>query len=230
MSNQIKVTFEHDEKILRDPLYMGTFESDQEGDVFPIWITHNSNKSVRDCGFYISEYDKIYGGSASPRNDFDKTSWFADNYESYGLSVRQKHEIFGEIYQQESGRMLDITRTEETDFFSGFYVEILSGPIAGEKRMITKYDPVNNLFILESDFSTIVKNERYKIEMETLDYVRSKNGTSAQFPIPLLYNGGKIDRFEKVLIEIQLKIPPFMKAPGISFLNLNMQYTPEEEV
>lgn len=228
MSKDIKITFEYADKTIRDPLFLGSFESDTEGEVFPIRIAHNSNKPIRDCGFYISEYDMIYDGTSSPVIDYDKVSWYADNYEDSGFFIRQKYEVSGEVFQQETSRLLDITRTEEKDFFSGFEVELVSGPISGEKRKIVSYDSTNNLFILDSDFSIGVVGESYKIVLETIDQVKCRNGSSAQYPIPLLYNGGKIDRSKKVMVELKMKIPPFMKTPGVSFFNLNLKYTPEE--
>jgi hypothetical protein len=228
MNSEVKVTFDYEQKTIRDPLFLGEFESDQESDVFKLNIKHNSNKPIRDCSFYVSEYENIYAGSNTSKSDIEKLSWYANNFEEYGLSLRQQYEVYGTVSSQDGGRLVDTSRFEEADIFAGSEVEMLSGPVAGEKRLITSYNYDNSLFIIESDFSVPTTNERYKINIEKLDYIKSKNGTSTGFSIPLLYNAGKIDRFETASVSLQLKVPPFMRNPGISYVNLNMKYTPEE--
>jgi hypothetical protein len=228
MSSDIKVTFEYDSKTIRDHLVLGSLLEDQETQEFVINIRHNSNRPIRDCQFYLSPYSGIYNGSANPVEDYKRLLWYGDNYSEYGLSVEQEYTVFGEVYIQESNRMIDITRTEESDFFAGNQIEIISGPLTGEKQTIRSYDPSNNLFFLVSDFSGPVNNERYKIDIKTKYYVKSKSGSSSEFAVPLLYNGGKINRFETASIKMKLKVPPFMRAAGISLLNFNMKYTPEE--
>lgn len=207
---------------------MGTFSPDNESSEFDITIKHNSNRPIRDCAFYITPYDKIYDGTSSPEEDFDRAIWFGNNYEGYGISVRQKYEIFGEVFQQETQRLIDVTREEETDFFAGSDIEIVSGSITGEKVKVLSYDPNNNLFYLQQNFSIPVVGERYKMNLETVDFIKSKSGTSPNYAIPLLYNGGKIGRFESAKITLKIKVPPFMKSAGNAHLNFNMTYTPEE--
>jgi hypothetical protein len=228
MSSEVKVIFEYNEKTIRDPLEMGSFSPDQESAEFDVIVKHNSNKPIRDCAFYITPYDNIYDGSATAREDFDRAIWFGNNYEGYGISVHQEYQISGEVFEQQAQRLIDITREEETDFFSGNEIEMLSGSIAGEKVEVLSYDPGNNLFFLQQDFSVPVVGERYKMEIETNDFIKSQSGTSPEFAIPLLYNGGKIGRFEFAKITLKIKIPPFMKSAGNAHLNFNMIYTPEE--
>lgn len=227
MSN-VKVTFEYDAKAIRDPLFLGEFNQDEVSQEFDILIKHNSNKPIRQCAFYTSVYDAIYDGSNSAKSDYERLIWFANNYENYGLSVRQNYTIFGEVFQQEAGRLIDVTREEETNFFTGHEIEILSGPVTGEKRTVLDYDVSNNLFYLDSDFSVPPIGERYKMDIETVDFIKSGSGTSAQTAIPLLFNGGKIDRFEEATITLKLNVPPFMKTSGINHINFNMKFTPEE--
>ena len=228
MPNDIKVTFEYDNKIVRDPIEFGVFSPGQESGEFDLIIKHNSNKAIDDCKFYISPYDKIYDGSNSPKEDFDRTYWFADNYTDHGISVYQEYEVFGEIFEQESRRMIDLDRTENVDIFVGSEVEILTGPISGEKVAVESYDPSSNLFTLISDFSIPVKGENYKINVVKTDFVKTQSGTSAEYPIRLLYKGGRIDRFDSAKIKLKVKVPPYTRSAGISHLNFNIQFTPEE--
>lgn len=227
MSN-VSITFEYDAKAIRDPLVLGTFDQDQISQEFDILIKHNSNKPIRQCAFYTSVYDAIYDGSNSAKSDYERLIWFANNFEEYGLSVKQNYTIFGEVFQQEAARLIDVTREEETNFFTGHEIEILSGPVTGEKRTVLDYDVSNSLFFLDSDFSVPPIGERYRMDIETLDYIKSGSGTTAETAIPLLFNGGKIDRFEEARITLQLRVPPFMKTSGINHINFNMKFTPEE--
>ena len=226
--SKINITFEYDNKTIRDSLDLGTFGSDEGSENYLLNVRHNSNKPIRQCKFYVTPYDKIYNGSNSASDDFKKLIWYADNYENYGLSLYQEYTVLGEVYIQEAGRLIDITRTEETDFFKGSKIEILSGPLTGEKQEILGFDPQNNMFLLAGDFPGPVNGETYKIEIKKNDYIKKMSGTSPDFGIPLLFNGGKIDRFEAAPVTLRLRIPPFMKSPGISLFNLNMSYTPEE--
>ena len=224
----VKLTFEYADKTIRDPLYLGTFSGNDEGQIFPIRIKHNSNKPIKECSFFVSPYDQIYDGTNSPLKDYDLISWYADNYEGSGLKIYQEYEIYGDIYRQESKRLIDISRKEEKDFMTGYEIEILSGPVAGEKRTVISYDQRNCMFILNEDFSIPVDGQKYKISMKKTDFIKGKSGTSPDYAIPLLYNGGKIDRFESATIYLQMTAPAFIKQPGINHINFNMKFTPEE--
>ncbi|MDD3412416.1 MAG: hypothetical protein PHY47_00285 [Lachnospiraceae bacterium] len=226
--NNINITFEYDDKTIREFLEMGALESDETSQEFLINIRHNSNRPIRECSFFLSPYSQIYNGSNTANEDFKKIIWYGDNYENYGLSIDQEYTVFGEIYIQEASRLIDITRTEDVDFFKGSMLEIISGPLTGEVQEIRSFDPQNSLFQLVGDFSGPVNGERYKIEIKKTNYIKSRSGTSVDYPIQLLHNGGTINRFDIATIKMKLKIPPFMKSAGISLLNFNMKYTPEE--
>jgi hypothetical protein len=226
--SDIKVTFEYDNKTIRDHLVLGSLVQDESSEEFLINIRHNSNKPIRDCALYITPYDKIYDGSNSAMSDYKRLIWFADNYVDYGFSIHQEYTVFGEVYIQESNRLIDITRLEETDFFQGSRIEILSGPLTGETQEIRSFDPQNNLFQLVGDFSGPVNGERYKVDIKKTHYIKTKVGSSSDYAIPLLHNGGKINRFESASMSLKIKIPPYMKTAGINLLNLNLKYTPEE--
>jgi hypothetical protein len=227
MSN-ISITFKHDDKIVRDPLKLGEFQALGNSSLIPLLINHNSNKAIRDCGIFISPYSGVYSGTKTARLDFNKALWFADNFEGYGLFLHQEFTIYGEVYRQDGQRLIDVSRIEESDIFQGAEIEMLSGFSNGEKRTILNYDVANNLFNLNSDFNAAFEGDRYKIDLVKHHVFKSQQGSSEDYPIPLLYNAGKIDRFETAKITLELKIPPFIKEAGNHFFDLNMKYTPGE--
>jgi hypothetical protein len=227
MSN-IAITFKYENKIIRDPLDVGTYQSLGESEWLPFLVTHNSNKSILDCGIFISPYENFYAGTNSSKFDYNKVLWFADNFPGYGLFVKQNFIVYGEVYRQDSKRLIDVSRVETKDIFAGSEIEMLSGFSQGEKRKIVSYDPINNLFALDNDFSAALETDRYKIVLETEHVFKSQQGSSQEYPIPLLYNAGTINRFEEAQVSLRLKVPPFIKEAGKHFFNLNIKYTPEE--
>jgi hypothetical protein len=82
--------------------------------------------------------------------------------------------------------------------------------------------------MLNNDFSAALEGDRFKIITETEYVFKSQQGSSEDYVVPLLYNAGKIDRFEEASITLELKIPPFIREPGRHFFDLNLKYTPGE--
>lgn len=227
MSN-ISITFKNNGKIARDPIELGTMQALTSTGAVDLKINHNSNQAIRNCGLFISPYKGYYSGTKDSELDYNKVLWFADNFPGYGLFVKQKLTVFGEVYTQDSRRLMDVTRTETRDIFTGFEIEMLSGFSNGEKRRISGYDIDNNMFNLDSDFSAALEGDRFKIEIEEEEVFKSKQGASEEFVIPLLHGAGKIDRFEEAEITLELKTPPFIKEAGRHLFDLNLKYTPEE--
>lgn len=227
MSN-ISITFKNNNKIIRDSFNLGTFQSLGETGPIEFLINHNSNKPIVDCGFFISPYKEFYSGTESSNIDYKKVLWFADNFPGYGLFIKQNLVVYGEVYRQDGRRLIDVSRTEEKNIFSNSQIEMLSGLSQGETRLVTNYDVVNNLFYLESDFTAALEGDRFKINLSNEFVFKSKQGSSQDYLIPLLFNAGKIDRFEEAKITLELKIPPFIKEAGRHFFDLNLKYTPGE--
>lgn len=227
MSN-ISITFKNDGKIVRDAVDLGVFQKLTESGPIDLLINHNSNKPINDCGIFISPFKGYYSGTASKNIDYNKILWFADNFPGYGLFIKQSFNAYGEVFRQDSRRLIDTSRTEEKDIFSGFEIEMLSGFSQGEKRKVVSYDVANSLFILNNDFSAALEGDRFKITTETEYVFKSQQGSSDDYVVPLLYNAGKIDRFEEASITLELKIPPFIREPGRHFFDLNLKYTPGE--
>jgi hypothetical protein len=222
------ITFKYNGKIIRDPLPLGEFQALGVSSFFPLEINHNSNKAIKDCGIFISPYSGVYRGTQSLMLDYEKVLWFANNFEGYGLYLSQEFIVYGEVYRQDSNRLVDVSRIEESDIFQNSEIEMLSGFSNGEKRTIINYDTSNNLFNLNSDFTSANEGDRYKIHLTTNHVFKSQQGSSEDYPIPLLYNAGKINRFESALITLELKIPSFIKEAGNHFFDLNLKYTPGE--
>lgn len=227
MSN-ISITFKNNDKIIRDAYSLGILQSLSESQEVTLKINHNSNKAINDCGLFLSQYQDYYSGTSSLDWDYQKILWFADNFPGYGLFVKQSVVVYGEVFKQDSRRLIDVSRTEQKDIFAGFEIEMLSGFSNGEKRKIINYDISNNLFNLESNFNAALEGDRFKIVIETEHVFKSKQGSSSDYTIPLLYNAGQINRFEEAEIVLRLKVPPFIKEPGHHFFDLNLKYTPEE--
>jgi hypothetical protein len=226
--NNISITFKNDEKIIRDSFDLGTYQKLTESDSVDLKINHNSNKTITDCGIFISPHKGYYSGTGSIMSDHNKILWFADNFPGYGLYINQTFTVFGEVYRQDARRLIDITRTEDKDIFTGFEIEMMSGISNGEKRTISSYDTSNNLFNLDNDFSAALEGDRFKIVMTTEHVFKSQEGSSEDYPIPLLFNAGRIERFQEASISINLKLPPFIKEPGRHFFDFNLKYTPGE--
>ena len=227
MSN-ISITFKNNNEVIRDSFDIGIFQALGVSQPIDLKINHNSNKPILDCGIFISPYSQYYAGTASKDLDYNKVLWFADNFPGYGLFLKQEFTVFGEVYRQDSRRLIDVSRTEEKDIFSGAKIEMLSGFSDGEKRIIQSYDVFNNLFYLEDDFSAALEGDRFKITLTTEHVFKSQQGSSEQYAIPLLFNAGRINRFQEASITLELKIPPFIKEPGRHYFDLNMKYTPGE--
>lgn len=224
--NNISITFKNDGKIIRDPFNIGTLQELGVSDEIALGINHNSNDPIIDCGIFISPYAQYYAGTENKDIDYNKVLWFADNFPGYGLFLKQEFVVYGEVYRQDSRRLIDVSRTETKDIFTGFQIQMLSGISNGEIRTITGYDPINSLFNLDDDFTAALEGDRYKIILNTEHVFKSQQGSSENYTIPLLFNAGRINRFEQATISLQLKIPPFMKRSGRHFFDLNLKYTP----
>lgn len=227
MSN-ISITFKNEDKIIRDSYNLGTFQALGNSGPIDFLINHNSNKPILDCGFFVGPYREFYSGTENSVIDYKKLIWFADNFPGYGLFIKQDLIVYGEVYRQDSRRLIDVSRIEKKDIFAGSQIQMLSGFSQGETRTIINYDIINNLFNLDNDFSAALEGDRFQITLHTEHVFKSKQGSSEDYLIPLLFNAGKIDRFEEAAITLELKIPPFIKEPGRHFFDLNFKYTPGE--
>ena len=224
----VNILFKNNGLAVRDGLPLGVLAGEEESSVYDLEIFHSSNFPIRDCGIYIDSVGEFYNGGNTAQFDYATLLWMADNYTGYGLSINQKYEVFGEIYKQDSSRLVDLGRVEKNDIFIGEYVEVLSGPSAGEKIKITGYNFENSMLLLERDFTTDVTDLSYKISIDKTHFFKTQQGSSVDYAIPLLYNSGIIPRFESAIVSLQLRMPPFFKKSALAAVDFNLRFTPEE--
>jgi len=226
--SDVNIIFEKDGGVLPGNFDFGTLIGEGETGFQDFTLKHSSNYPIKECSFFIEPIYDFYRGTNTGRFDYNTLIWMADNYPGYGLSINQKFDVFGTIERQDSSRMIDTQRQEETDIFTGEQIEILSGPSAGELRTISGFDRDNGLFFLNNDFSTDVVGQTYKISMDKTVFFKTKSGSSIDFPIAMLYQAGVIPRFEAATFSLNLKLPPYFKKSAIANLSLGFKFTPEE--
>jgi len=221
--------WEHNDLVVREPINLGNFQHLTQSQEFELIISHDSNQEITECGFYISPFSKNYDASFSAIKDYERMLWFANNYEDFGLSIRQQYEVTGQFDGHDGIRLLDFEREERTDIFSGSSIEILSGDALGETAEIASYNPKNQIFLLASDFSANVKDTNYKIVIDRTQYFKTGQGSDYTTAIPLVYRGGVIERLDTAIVTIKLKIPNFAQSAGNFLFDFDMQFTSLEE-
>lgn len=223
------IIWEYNNLVIDQPVELGTLEHLTESDVFNIKIRHDSNKEISECGFCLNPFEKLYDGSFSAIKDYERVIWLANNYPGYGLSIRQKYEVTGQIDGHDGIRIIDFERDERTDIFSASSIEILSGAATGESAIISSYNPENQIFTMASDFSSNVKDANYKISIDKELFFKTGQGADYNTIIPLIYKGGVIERLDETEIELKLRIPKFAQSAGNFLFDLDMQFTSLEE-
>ena len=227
MSNT-RAIFYIEGKTINDVFPLGSFCEGDQSSLIDIKIKHTSRKPIRNCKLYISEYSKDYNGTNSSKIDYDKIVNYGTNFQNYGIKVFQEYKIYGQIWSHRGDVIIDTTRLEKNDVFSGQEIEILSGASAGEKRRIKKYNVDNGIFYLENDFLTPVEGERYSITIKTEHTIKSGQGTSRENAIPLIYKAGMIDKQDEAKISFLFSVPPYAYGVGSHYFDFNLDFTPEE--
>jgi hypothetical protein len=223
-----KILWEFNQLAITQPIIIDPLEQLQESQEYEIQISHDSNKPIVNCGFYLSPFSGRYTGTDTPDKDYERVLWLANNYPGFGLSIRQEYEAFGTVDSYGTVRLLDLTRPEEVDIFSGQELEILGGSENGNKRIITAYDPLRKYFTLSGSFVNDVTSENYQILINEERFFKSKDGAAFSGAIPILYGGGTIARFEKIKVRLKMRIPKFAISAGSFMFDLNLRYTPVE--
>ena len=224
-----RVIFTNEDVVIPEEFSFGDFKGEEESEWISFEVQHDSRKPIRNCSFYISPSVDDYQGSLDAETDYRNLLWLADNYEGYGLQIRQVYDVYSQVEYQGNRRLIDTTRQEVVDIFAGSEIEMTDGDSGTERQRITSYDGSNGLFFLEGDFSTDVVGHTYRVRTERLDFVKTKSGSSSDFPIDLLYGGGVIDRFVQVRIECKIKIPPYFKQSSINNIDFNLKFVAEED-
>jgi len=223
------IIWTYNELVVENPIELGALEHLAESSEFEIEISHDSNQEISECGFYIDPFENLYEGSFSPLKDYERLLWLANNYPGYGLSVRQEYEVTGQIDGSDGIRIIDFDREERTDVFTGASMEILSGDAVGEIAEIASYNPANQVFLLNNDFSTNVIGANYKIFINQEEFFKTGQGSTYDKMIPLIYKGGVIERLDETKIFIKLRIPKFAQSAGNFLFDFKMQFTSLEE-
>lgn len=220
-----KILWEYNQSAVKVPIIINPLEQLQESTEYEVTISHDSSKPITECGLYISPFTGDYKGTHSPQKDYERVLWLANNYPGFGLSVRQQYTASGEVDSYGTIRLVDLARIENLDIFSGEALEITSGPENGNNQEIISYDPVRKLFILGGSFFNDVTGENYQINIDKTTYFKTQQGSSETFPIPLVFAGGVIARFEKTSFKIKMSIPKFAMSAGSFYFDLNLRYT-----
>lgn len=219
------ILWEYNQSAVRVPIVIDPLEQLQSSSEYEVTISHDSAKPITECSLYISPFTGKYEGTHSPQKDYERVLWLANNYPGFGLTVRQEYTATGEIDSYSTIRLIDLARIENIDIFSGETLEITSGPENGNTQTVTSYDPLRKLFILGGSFFNDVSNENYQIKIDKETPFKTQQGSSFTYPIPLVFAGGVIGRFEKTSFKIKMNIPKFAQSAGTFYFDLNLRYT-----
>jgi hypothetical protein len=219
------ILWEYNDLAVDQPFDMGAASLEEVTDTFDVKVSHDSRSRITECAFYITPYSGVYRGTDSPLKDYERVLWLADNYPGFGLSIRQKYEPTGEVDSSGEERIVDLDRTEEIDIFSNEEIEMISGQEIGNKLTILSYDIPNRIFNVDGNFQTNVDGESYLIQIDREEFFKSRNGSSFSSPIPLIFQGGVLNRGQSAEFTLQMRIPKFAQSAGTFYFDLNMRYT-----
>lgn len=221
--------WEYEDLVINKPVNFGSFEHLTESQEFEIRIKHDSDEEISNAGFYISPYTEDYIGSFSPLKDYERTLWLANNYEGFGVSLRQEYTVTGKVSSHDGLRLVDFERAERSDIFTGSSIEMISGNAQAESILIDSYNPLNQVFTLANDFSVNVGGDNYRIVINKETFLKTGQGSDYNSLIPLIYKGGVIERFDSAVVVMKIRIPKFAQSAGNFLFDLNMQFTSLED-
>jgi len=190
---------------------LGSMKESEVSDLHTFSVKHTSKLPIQGCGIYIMPKYKSYEGSSTALKDYESIISFGERYDGvYGLFVVQSYEVTGTIDYHDSLRIFDYTREEKIDIFTNSYIEIMSGEMAGESRLISSYDVENQYYTLSEGFTESVEGENYRIKIYKETPIRSGIGTGKTTAIPLIYKGGVIGRLEEAEFSLFVRTPPYL--------------------
>ena len=237
----IKISFELNNQIISDIIDIsGAVISLGQTLKKDFTIYHNSNYAIRDCGFYISPYAKTYKGTKNNVFDYEKVLWFGNSFQEldsnldpYGFFIEQEYVTHGIIADFDFTKIKDLKRNEDKNIFyndseRSCFIEIITGVCSGEKQKVLSFNPETKEIFLDSGFSGIKKNDEYKITVKTKNLIKNKSGSSEDYLIPLLSNGGIIERAKSAKFTLSARLPENLREPGVHYFDLNFKYIPEE--
>ena len=221
--------WEYENIVINKPLNLGALEHLTETTEYEIRIKHDSEKEISQCGFYISPYTGDYFGSKTALKDYERVLWLADNYEGFGLSIRQEYEVTGQINAHDGIRIVDYDRDERVDIFAGATIKMMSGDAVNETAIIESFNPDTKVILLRTNFSKDVTGANYKINIDKTTFFKLGQGVDYTTMIPLIYKGGTIERLDSTVVKIKLRIPKFAQSAGSYLFDLNMKFVSLEE-
>lgn len=224
-----KILWEYGAQDIRQPIIIDSMGLDEVSQEYQVFISHDSDKPITGCALYLQPFTGDYLGTDSPRKDYERLLWMANNYKGYGLSVVQNYLATGNIDDYAQTKLIDLNRTEPVDIFPGELLEITSGSQSGQSIPITSFDPVKKIFTLQGAFFEDVTGDNYKVDIQTETFFKSRQGSNFATPIQVLHRGGTINRFEKISFKIKLRIPPYANSSGVFYFDLNLRFTSIDE-
>jgi hypothetical protein len=224
-----KILWEYGAQDIRQPVIIEPLGLDEVSLEYEVFISHDSDKPITQCALYLQPFSGDYQGTESPKKDYERLLWMANNYEGYGLSVIQEYLATGNIDDYGQTRLVDLNRAEPADIFKGESLEITSGAESGQSIEVVSYDPIKKIFNLASSFFEDVTGDNYKIDIQSENYFKAKQGSNFAYPVSILHRGGTINRFEKISFKVKLKIPPYSNMSGVFYFDLNLRFTSVEE-
>lgn len=230
LTKMANLLWEYNNQAIKTSVVIDPLQQLEESAEYTISVKHDSSKPITECGFYLTPYSGNYTGTHSPQKDLERVLWLANNYPGYGLSIRQEYVASGEIDSYGTIRLIDLSRPENIDIFSGETIEITSGPENGNTQLINSYDPLRKLFILNGSFFYDVTGDSYRILIDQEKFFKTGQGSSFSYPIPLVTNGGIINRFETITFKLKMRIPKFAMSAGSFLFDLNMRFTSLDEI
>lgn len=219
------IVWKYNELIPNQPIDIGALAQNDVSLEYEIQVSHDSNKKITECGFYISPFTGGYTGTHSPIKDYERVLWLANNYPGFGLSIRQVYKASGIINGGSNVRYIDLDRPEPRDIFAGEQLEITSGSESGHSTGIEQFDTERKIFFTENSFATDIVDHNYQVVINKEQFVKTGQGASYDSPIPLIYGGGVIDRLESTKLFLVMKIPQFAVSAGTFLFDLNMRFT-----
>lgn len=220
-----RILWEYGAQDIRQPIIISPLEQEGVSQEYEILISHDSDKPITGCALFLEPFTGDYQGTSSPKKDYERLLWMANQYEGYGLSVIQTYLATGNIDDYGQTRLIDLARTEPVDIFAGEFLEITSGGQSGQSIQIQSYDTIKKVFNLGGEFFEDVTGDNYKVDIQQETFFKNQQGSSFAHPINLLHRGGTINRFEKILFKVKLRIPPHVYSSGVFYFDLNLTFT-----
>lgn len=119
-----------------------------------------------------------------------------------GLYIKQSYLVNSKIqniFPDDTSYIVDTSRYEKNDIFTGTLLRITSGANVGYSSLVTAYDVNSGIFTLRDPFPNAFEEDTYQIFTETIHFL---NNSSELNKTPLLHGGGILLSGDLTSIEI----------------------------